>query len=220
MKREKEESLNNLLKRQTQLSINDFKIIQSLGKGSFAEVKLVSYTKFKSHLPLALKIISRESIEETSTAESVRNEQLITDTISHPFIVKSFGNFQDSKNIYFLFEYLPGGDLFTQLKQNKRFSLSTTRFYASQILLAIRFLHFNDIIYRDLKLENILLNHRGSVKLIDFGTSKFIDEGRTFSLCGTPDYTAPEMINGKTKGYTITVDWWAFGILLFEMLTG
>ena len=214
------ESLYTVLESTQQLSLSDFEVQGSLGRGSFAEVKLVRYINFQHPIPLALKIIDRESIRETDTAENIQNERLITATISHPFLVKFLGSFEDSKSVYFLFEYLPGGDLFTQLKLNKRFSMAVTRFYASQILLAIRFLHFNDIVHRDLKLENLLLSDEGSVKLIDFGTSKFIDQGRTYSLCGTPEYSAPEMINGKVKGYGVSVDWWAFGILIFEMLTG
>ncbi len=120
-----------------------------------------------------------------------------------------------------LFEFVSGGEIFSHLRKEGRFSEDVTLFYASEILLALKHLHMNNIVYRDLKPENVLINYNGHIKLADFGFAKILgDCGRTYTLCGTPEYLAPEIIKGKKKGYSKSVDWWALGILIYEMLVG
>ncbi|KAI9144499.1 protein kinase, X-linked [Paraphysoderma sedebokerense] len=128
-----------------------------------------------------------------------------------------FTTFQDSINVYMLLEYIPGGELFSHLRKAGRFPNDVTIFYAAEIVSAIEYLHEHDIIYRDLKPENLLLDERGHVKITDFGFSKKVTD-RTWTLCGTPEYLAPEIIQGK--GHGRAVDWWALGILIYEMLAG
>ena len=128
-----------------------------------------------------------------------------------------FCAFQDNTNLYMLLEYVVGGELFSHLRRAGRFTNDMTRFYASEIVLAIEYLHSKNIVYRDLKPENLLLDHNGHIVLTDFGFAKRIDD-RTWTLCGTPEYLAPEII--QSKGHGKAVDWWALGILIFEMLAG
>eukprot|EP00795_Rhopilema_esculentum_P016341 gene16341-7731_t len=116
-----------------------------------------------------------------------------------------------------LFEYLPGGELFTFLRNKVKFKPADAKFYAAETTLALEYLHEKDIVYRDLKPENILLDHEGHVKLTDFGFAKELTD-MTWTLCGTPEYIAPEVI--QNKGHSFSVDWWALGILIFEMLAG
>ena len=125
--------------------------------------------------------------------------------------------FQDPKHVYLLEEYVIGGELFSHLRRAGRFSNEMTKFYTAEITLALEYLHNLQIVYRDLKPENLLLDHNGHIKIADFGFAKIVQD-RTWTLCGTPEYLAPEII--QSKGHTKAVDWWALGILVFEMLAG
>lgn len=119
-----------------------------------------------------------------------------------------------------LFEFISGGELFSRLRKEGRFSNDVCLFYAVEILTSLQYLHKVQIVYRDLKPENLLISRDGHIKLTDFGFAKRIGSGKTFTLCGTPEYLAPEIIKGSKLGYGKSVDWWAYGILLFEMLSG
>ena len=119
-----------------------------------------------------------------------------------------------------LFEFVSGGELFSRLRKEGRFANDVALFYATEILHALQYLHTKDTVYRDLKPENLLINKDGHIKLADFGFAKIIENDRTYTLCGTPEYLAPEIIKGNKVGYGKSVDWWALGILIFEMLSG
>ena len=149
--------------------------------------------------------------------EHVKAERYILARVQHPFIVDLFATFQDGLNIYMLMSYVPGGELFTHLRRAQRFTPDVTRFYLSTIVLALRYLHSFNIVYRDLKPENLLLDSRGYLRLTDFGFAKVVDD-RTWTLCGTPEYLAPEVI--QSDGHGKAADWWACGVLCYEMLVG
>merc|ERR1712166_1608166 len=136
---------------------------------------------------------------------------------NHPFIVVLYHAFQDERNLYMLLEYIIGGELFTHLRKAGKFNNDHTRFYAAQIVMALQYLHNDSIVYRDLKPENLLLDLTGYLKITDFGFAKKVED-RTWTLCGTPEYLAPEII--QSKGHGKSVDWWALGILIYEMLAG
>merc|ERR1712028_118169 len=135
----------------------------------------------------------------------------------HPFIVNMFGCFHDQRYLHLLLEYVVGGEFFTHLRKAGRFDNDTSRFYAAQISSIFEYCHSKNIIYRDLKPENILLEKDGYLKLTDFGFAKVI-EYRTYTLCGTPEYIAPEVL--LNKGHGKPVDWWTMGILIYEMIVG
>merc|ERR1711990_463026 len=128
-----------------------------------------------------------------------------------------YGAFQDERCLYMLMEYVIGGELFSHLRRAGRFTNEVTKFYAGEIVLAFDYLHKMDIVYRDLKPENLLLDQDGHVKITDFGFAKRVED-RTWTLCGTPEYLAPEII--QSKGHGKAVDWWALGVLNYEMLAG
>ncbi|CEJ02592.1 Putative cAMP-dependent protein kinase 9 [Rhizopus microsporus] len=195
--------------------LRDFEIQETLGTGTFGRVFL---TKFKpSNKYYAMKVLKKSEVVRLKQVEHLLSEKKILSSIRFPFIVDLFCTFQDDSNLYMLLEYVVGGELFTHLRRAGRFTNDMTRFYASEIVLAIEYLHSKDIIYRDLKPENLLIDHQGHIKITDFGFAKKVVD-RTWTLCGTPEYLAPEII--QSKGHGKAVDWWALGILIFEMLAG
>jgi serine/threonine protein kinase len=138
--------------------------------------------------------------------------------VKHPFIVKIHYAFQTKKHLVLVLDFLCGGELFFHLQRSKRFSESRARFYAAEIGLALEHIHSKNIIYRDLKPENLVLDRQGHVVLTDFGLAKREVKDMTHTFCGTPEYMAPELI--QKKGHTFAVDWWSLGIFLYEMVHG
>lgn len=138
---------------------------------------------------------------------------------SHPFILKLYQTFKDQSKLYMLLEFVQGGELFSVLHtpQNDGVPDAQAKFYAAGVLLGLAYLHGKDIAYRDLKPENCLIDKHGYPKVVDFGFAKVI-QGKTFTLCGTPEYLAPELVLGR--GHNRAVDYWAYGILLYEMEAG
>ncbi|KAI9253285.1 camp-dependent protein kinase 6 [Helicostylum pulchrum] len=200
---------------QCELKLTHFKLERTLGTGSFGRVHLVQ-SKINNRF-YALKVLKKAEIVQLKQVEHTNNERAILTRIQHPFVVNFWGSFQDSLNLYMVLDYVPGGELFSLLRKSKKFTNDIARFYAGEVLLAIAYLHSKDIIYRDLKPENVLLDAHGHVKITDFGFAKLVPD-ITWTLCGTPDYLAPEII--QTKGYSKAADYWAFGVLVYEMLAG
>ena len=145
------------------------------------------------------------------------HERAILAGIYHPFIVTMFRTYRTENDVLMLLEYIPGGELFTYLRKAERFENDVARHYAAEILVALEYLHSLGIVYRDLKPENLLLDAEGHIKITDFGFAKEVPD-KTFTICGTPDYLAPEII--KCTGHSAAVDWWALGVLIYEMLAG
>jgi serine/threonine protein kinase len=160
----------------------------------------------------------RPQILRLKQLEHIKSEVRLLSRLSHPFIVNLLGHCQDARRVYLLFEYVPGGELFSLLRRSSHFSPAQASFYAAEIVLALGYVHSLGVAYRDLKPENLLLDAAGHVKLADFGFAKDVGAERTFTLCGTPEYLAPEII--QSRGHDRGVDWWALGILVFEMLAG
>lgn len=166
---------------------------------------------------LAPQVLKKEQVVRMKQVEHTNSERAVLSLVRHPFLVNLWGTFADSTNLYMVMDFIPGGELFTLLRKSGRFPPMVAKFYSSEVALAIDYLHQNGFIYRDLKPENILLASDGHVKITDFGFAKWVPDV-TWTLCGTPDYLAPEIVS--SKGYNKSVDWWAFGVLLFEMLAG
>ena len=167
-----------------------------------------------------MKILKKEDIIKRNQVNHTKTERLILEKLNHPFIAKLKFAFQDEQKLYLVTEFMQGGELYFHLKRNSYFKEKAVKFYMSQILLAIEYLHNNGYIYRDLKPENILIDKDGNIKLTDFGLCKMLlgEQNTTDTLCGTPEYLAPEIF--KKKSYTKCVDWFSFGILLYEMICG
>jgi serine/threonine protein kinase len=197
------------------LALADLELKDTLGTGSFGRVRLCKHNSDKGHY--ALKILKKSEVIYLKQVDHVKTEKKILEELNHPFIVNLFGAFQDDKNLYLLLEYVIGGEFFSHLRKAGRFPNDTAKFYAAQITLVFEHLHSMMILYRDLKPENLLLDSDGNCKVTDFGFAKKV-EYRTWTLCGTPEYLAPEII--LSKGHGKAVDWWASGILMYEMLAG
>jgi serine/threonine protein kinase len=155
-------------------------------------------------------------IVETAQQGHIMNEKKVIAQLKHPFLVRLHQTYKDKDRLYFLFEPVLGGELFTILRAQTLFDEPTAMFYAACVLCAFEHMHEFDIVYRDLKPENLLVDNKGYIKITDFGFAKHIGSSRTFTLCGTPDYLAPEIVAGK--GHGKGVDWWTLGILIYEML--
>lgn len=202
--------------------------------GTFARVCLVRPANAAGELSettadkqvYALKILRKTEVIKLKQIDHVRHERaILAEVAGHPFITNLIASFSDHDSLYMLLDYVPGGELFSYLRKMRRFDESTARFYIAEIVLVLEFLHENKggVAYRDLKPENLLLDQDGHIKLVDFGFAKRLGHRgdrpvETYTLCGTPEYLAPEVIHNK--GHTAAVDWWALGILLYEFLTG
>ncbi|XP_062852224.1 cGMP-dependent protein kinase 1a isoform X1 [Trichomycterus rosablanca] len=200
------------------LHLSDFNIIDTLGVGGFGRVELVQL-KSDEYKTFAMKILKKRHIVDTRQQEHIRSEKLIMQEAHSDFIVRLYRTFKDNKYLYMLMEACLGGELWTILRDRGSFDDSTTRFYTACVVEAFAYLHSKGIIYRDLKPENLILDHIGYAKLVDFGFAKKIGFGKkTWTFCGTPEYVAPEII--LNKGHDISADYWSLGILMYELLTG
>ena len=196
-------------------NLEEYSIKQTVGTGSFGRVKLVHHTKENKFY--ALKILKKAEIMKLKQVDHILSEISILNSIDHPFCVRMAGISQDSRYLYIVMEYVPGGELFTHLRTVSYLPCSEARLYGAQVTLMFEHLHGADVVYRDLKPENLLIDRDGYLKLTDFGFAKVI-QGRTYTLCGTPEYLAPEIL--LQKGHGKPVDWWCLGILIYEMLVG
>lgn len=197
------------------LTLENFELGTTLGLGSFGRVRLCRYREDGRHF--AVKIMSKSAVLQMKQLEHIQSEKNILLQITYPFVVNLFSTFQDEQNLYMVFEFVCGGEFFTLLRNEDKLPNDQAAFYGTEIALTLGFLHNLNIVYRDLKPENLLIDKEGHLKITDFGFAKIVED-RTWTLCGTPDYIAPEII--RNKGHNKGADWWAFGVLLFEMLAG
>lgn len=209
--------------------LNEFELIKVIGKGCMGKVLLVREKGTTNYY--AMKSIHKKTIVNQREIEHSLSERHILTQLSlanHPFLVRMYGCFQSTSELFYLFKYYSGGDLAMQLAIYRNFSLDRVKFYAAEIILALEALHSFGVIYRDLKPENILLDKDGHVALTDFGLSKQLvdsviaseqsSDGLTRTFCGTAEYLAPEILLGQA--YSSAVDWWSFGTLIYEMIVG
>jgi len=196
------------------IKFNDLKIIGTLVKGSFGHVSLVK--DIQTNKTYALKAVSKQQIVQTGQQGHIMSEKRVMQQLKHPFLVRLYATYKDKDRLLFLLEPSLGGELFSVLRARTSFDEDTARFYAASVVLAFEYMHSKNIIYRDLKPENLLLDDEGYLKVTDFGFAKELTGGRTWTLCGTPDYLSPEIVAGK--GHGKGVDWWTLGVFIYEML--
>merc|ERR1719230_1891886 len=198
--------------------LDDFLPVKVIGKGSYGKVMLVKHKD--SETLYAMKMLRKDHIVKRNQIEHTKAERNVLEKVQHPFIVKLEYAFQTPKKLHMVLTFAQGGELFFHLSRAGRFSEGRCKFYSAELLLAIGYLHSLNIIFRDLKPENVLLDGEGHAKLTDFGLSKegIEDNFSAKSMCGTPEYLAPEILD--KRGHGKAVDWYSLGALMYEMLTG
>nr|XP_046917424.1 ribosomal protein S6 kinase alpha-5-like [Dermatophagoides farinae] len=219
---------NNIIsnRKTTSVDMNDFDILKVLGTGAYGKVFLVRKIGGgpDNGKLYAMKVLKKSSVmQKQKTLEHTRTERQVLEVVRRrPFFVSLHYAFQTATKLHLILDYVNGGELFTHLYQRDYFTEDAVRIYAAELVLALENLHKLGIIYRDIKLENILLDHDGHIVLADFGLCKqFLPhetDQRTHSFCGTIEYMAPEIVGGN--GHDFSVDWWSFGVLIYELLTG
>jgi len=200
-------------------TIRRYKLIRTLGAGSFGRVMLSHLDNDPKQRPFAIKILLKEKIIKMKQVEHTLSEKRILLALKSPFIVNCLAAFKDTTNLYIVLEFVNGGELFHLLRRKGKFPESWCSFYSAQITLGLQYIHACGLVYRDLKPENILVDNNGYLKMTDFGFAKHVGAGgHTWTLCGTPQYLAPEMVLNRSYGKS--VDYWGLGILIYELNAG
>ncbi|KAF1778742.1 Arb2 domain [Phytophthora cactorum] len=205
----------------TSMSVNDFDLLSVVGKGAYGKVFLAKKKHGRNAGRVyAMKVLRKQDVFKKKQVEHTKSEQRILKHVEHPFVVRLRYAFQNHQKLYLVMDYYSGGSLFVHLRKEKRFTEQRACFYAAELVLSLAHLHNMHIMYRDLKLENILMDSDGHVAITDFGLSKEDDEGSTF--VGTPEYLAPELLCSQrtATSYGNTIDWWSYGVLVYEMIQG
>ncbi|SIO73761.1 protein kinase A [Babesia microti strain RI] len=212
------ERYNKYKRSKNEFILEDFDFMLTLGCGSFGRVFLaLPKNKLFVDKACAIKRFKKAPLVEQKQVIHIMNEKRLLKYVDHPFIVKMFGTFKDPYYLYICTEYVDGGEFFNYLRRRRKLDNEEAKFYAAQVTLIFEYLHSLNIVYRDLKPENLVFGDDGYLKMVDFGFAKIV-EFRTYTLCGTPDYICPEIL--LNKGHGKPVDWWTLGILVYEMLVG
>ncbi|BFZ11548.1 hypothetical protein BsWGS_14586 [Bradybaena similaris] len=213
-----ESSTNSQEEQKKKVSLEDFEFLKVLGKGTFG--KVIMCKEKATDQVYAIKILKKAVIIAKDEVAHTLTENKVLQSSSHPFLIQLKYSFQTADRLCFVMEYINGGELFYHLSRERVFSEERTRFYGAEIVSALGYLHEKDTVYRDVKLENLLLDKDGHIKIADFGLCKqqMFFGASTNTFCGTPEYLAPEVL--EDNDYGRAVDWWGTGVVMYEMMCG
>ena len=202
------------------VNLESFEVIEALGKGSFGSVYLVRKADDTSGKHYAMKVLEKDKVLAQNLIRYAKTERNVLSLANHQFVVSLNFAFQSTSRLYLIMDYAPGGDMGMALAKNRRFPVELARVYAAEIVLAIEYLHNQNIIFRDLKPDNVVFDSEGHAMLTDFGLSKtgVGSQDMSSSFCGSVAYLAPEML--RRSGHTRSIDWYLLGVLIYEMLVG
>eukprot|EP01017_Pseudomicrothorax_dubius_P021557 TRINITY_DN2320_c0_g2_i2.p1 TRINITY_DN2320_c0_g2~~TRINITY_DN2320_c0_g2_i2.p1 ORF type:complete len:391 (-),score=74.98 TRINITY_DN2320_c0_g2_i2:131-1303(-) len=211
-------TLNEVRNESSSVRLETLVNIKKLGFGQFGSVYLVKSRETGKYY--ALKCVSKAQILSQNLEKHLIQEKRVLEMIHHPYVMQFIRTFKDDNYIYFLVEYIKGMELFDAIREIGLLNSEESQFYIGQLVLGMEHLHSNNIIYRDLKPENVMVDSKGFLRMIDMGTAKILKAktARTFTIIGTPHYMAPEVLTGK--GYSLNVDLWSIGVCLFEFMCG
>lgn len=195
--------------------LEEWERLRTLGSGSFGRVVLARNKESRQYC--VIKVLEKSKVIRLKQKQHLLDERRALHFANFPFIVTLVTSFKDYNYVFLVMPFVPGGEMFSYLRRSGKFEEDQAQFYAAQVALSFEYLHNVNLVYRDLKPENILIDERGYLKIADLGFCKVVT-GRTYTLCGTPEYLAPELI--LSKGYGKSADWWSFGILIYEMTAG
>ena len=200
------------------INLEDLVFIKTLGEGQFGNVSLVAHKSAAGSKLYALKSISRTKIGQFGIETHIINEKQVLEEINYPSIIRLIKTYKDEKAVHLLMTFINGIEMFDMIRQIELLENYDTKFYIGSIILCLEYLHSKHIVYRDLKPENMMIDDKGYLHLIDLGTAKKLDKTRTFTIIGTPHYMAPEVI--VSKGYNTMIDLWSLGVCMFEFMCG
>ncbi|KDO34001.1 AGC protein kinase [Saprolegnia parasitica CBS 223.65] len=212
-------SLKRPLEVDAEFEPSDLQLLKVIGRGTFAQQVALAKDRHTSNV-YAVKSCDKQNLVQRKQVVHTWTEKKILEQLrGHPFVVTLFSTFATPDEVHFVLEYCPGGELFYHLHQHDHFNEAIVRFYAAEVLCALKSLHSANIVYRDLKPENVLLDAQGHIRLADFGFCKDLgDCDRTYSFCGSPEYLSPEMI--ARRGHSTATDMWSFGCFCYELAVG
>lgn len=212
---EAQKMIANLTSRK--VGVDDFELGVIVGEGAYSRVCIAKLKDGSYPDPFVLKVLRKHDVIKLKQVKKVQSERSVLAMMTSPFVVKLLTTFQDEDRLYILMPFVNGGELFDLMAKERQLTPQACKLLIAELIESLIHIHSHKVVFRDIKLENVLLDHRGHLRVVDFGFAKQVTD-KTYTVCGSPEYIAPEIIEGR--GYQLTPDWWALGIVFYRMACG